>query len=691
MSLGVFIRRCHVTTTEQQKRTQYVRHLAMKLLLLLAVAAAIRVRLYGVERYGIYIDEYQPYHHYRAAKVFSEMGSLTNYFDTQAWHPMGVPKGGSAGMYPGLIGTAVISRALLNAVWQPLVGAPVSMYNVCVFLPIFAAAASTALAYLLTVELSTTTRTRTRAEAYQRVAHARGICAAGFVAIVPGYVYRSVAGLYDNESIGIAAMLLACYAWCCACRNGTVWSAVLFGVSFGYLASVWSTGCLFVGCAVPLHIVVLWMTGDFQETSKNICGSNYVGSLLFNGMYEGLNRSVYTAFTYGVPSAIVAGAILSPFFQMGWSSPWLELCMWWSCYTYVRVQWGYVLKTYGAKKSNLMWIFLFFFVILVPVAVVVGYSRLLPLVGRLSTIGFAPNTVVSRSVSSTKPTTWAQYFIDLHLLSVLFPAGLSYTLLTKEKENSRRRALRNGTNPNGSLFVVVCSMLAMVVTSIQASAMPLLAVWSSIMSAMAVGEFIVMHVQMIWDSTHVIQEEKDGGWGERTGHEDEDEDEHENENEAREGESAATPTPAATTNRKKNKSKKKLDAAAAAAVENVEIHSGQIYLSMFLLLGVFFAALFYWWHCSWIASNMYSTPSILVPARNTEGKDTAFDDFREAYQWIDQHTPADSKVLAWWDYGYHLTTMANRTTLVDNMAPLLDENTVDGRVFVFSFFLLLKL
>ena len=39
---------------------------------------------------------------------------------------------------------------------------------------------------------------------------------------------------------------------------------------------------------------------------------------------------------------------------------------------------------------------------------------------------------------------------------------------------------------------------------------------------------------------------------------------------------------------------------------------------------------------------------------------------REAYYWLWQNTPLDSKVMSWWDYGYQIAGMANRTTLVDN-------------------------
>ena len=42
------------------------------------------------------------------------------------------------------------------------------------------------------------------------------------------------------------------------------------------------------------------------------------------------------------------------------------------------------------------------------------------------------------------------------------------------------------------------------------------------------------------------------------------------------------------------------------------------------------------------------------------------DDFREAYYWLSQNTEDKARVMSWWDYGYQIAGMANRTTLVDN-------------------------
>ena len=74
----------------------------------------------------------------------------------------------------------------------------------------------------------------------------------------------------------------------------------------------------------------------------------------------------------------------------------------------------------------------------------------------------------------------------------------------------------------------------------------------------------------------------------------------------------------------------------------------------------------YTFHCTWVTSEAYSSPSIVLSARSHDGSRIIFDDFREAYWWLRMNTEEDAKVMSWWDYGYQITAMANRTIIVDN-------------------------
>ncbi|QIW97175.1 hypothetical protein AMS68_002693 [Peltaster fructicola] len=70
-------------------------------------------------------------------------------------------------------------------------------------------------------------------------------------------------------------------------------------------------------------------------------------------------------------------------------------------------------------------------------------------------------------------------------------------------------------------------------------------------------------------------------------------------------------------------------------------------------------------HCTWVTSNAYSSPSVVLASQTPQGQHI-IDDYREAYYWLRQNTAPDAKVMSWWDYGYQIGGMADRPTLVDN-------------------------
>ena len=47
------------------------------------------------------------------------------------------------------------------------------------------------------------------------------------------------------------------------------------------------------------------------------------------------------------------------------------------------------------------------------------------------------------------------------------------------------------------------------------------------------------------------------------------------------------------------------------------------------------------------------------------------DDWKNSMNWLKNNSPRDSVIASWWDYGYWITTLSDRTTLVDN-ATLID-------------------
>eukprot|EP00033_Pygsuia_biforma_P001994 GCRY01002219.1.p1 GENE.GCRY01002219.1~~GCRY01002219.1.p1 ORF type:complete len:714 (-),score=142.20 GCRY01002219.1:267-2408(-) len=89
-------------------------------------------------------------------------------------------------------------------------------------------------------------------------------------------------------------------------------------------------------------------------------------------------------------------------------------------------------------------------------------------------------------------------------------------------------------------------------------------------------------------------------------------------------------------------------------------------IALVIVAGALVMLLLFVFHCTWVTSEAYSSPSIVLAAKQHDGSRLIFDDFREAYWWIRQNTHPEAKIMSWWDYGYQLAAMANRTVLVDN-------------------------
>jgi dolichyl-diphosphooligosaccharide--protein glycosyltransferase len=64
-------------------------------------------------------------------------------------------------------------------------------------------------------------------------------------------------------------------------------------------------------------------------------------------------------------------------------------------------------------------------------------------------------------------------------------------------------------------------------------------------------------------------------------------------------------------------------------------------------------------------AHAFSEPQIMFKHRMQNGRTMIIDDYREGYFWLRDNTPEDSRVLSWWDYGYQITGIGNRTTLAD--------------------------
>ena len=86
-------------------------------------------------------------------------------------------------------------------------------------------------------------------------------------------------------------------------------------------------------------------------------------------------------------------------------------------------------------------------------------------------------------------------------------------------------------------------------------------------------------------------------------------------------------------------------------------------------------------HHSTKVAEVMSNPTIISKGTTQSGKEVLVDDYRECYWWLRDNTPEDARIMAWWDYGYQITAIANRTTIADGNTCNHEHIALLGRAF----------
>jgi len=212
------------------------------------------------------------------------------------------------------------------------------------------------------------------------------------------------------------------------------------------------------------------------------------------------------------------------------------------------------------------------------------------------------------SVSEHQPTSWSSFYFDLQILTFLFPAGLYYCFSRLTDHN---------------IFIILYGVFAVYFAGVMVRLMLVLAPVMCILGGIAVSSSLSTYMKYLDTDSKTTSSVSNG----KIHHQ----------------------------GSKGNKYK--AEAATNPKKEGVAM--------LFVGMMTFFL-ITYTFHCTWVTSEAYSSPSIVLSARSHDGSRIIFDDFREAYWWLRMNTPEDAKVMSWWDYGYQITAMANRTIIVDN-------------------------
>ncbi|KAG8223963.1 hypothetical protein J437_LFUL005576 [Ladona fulva] len=299
------------------------------------------------------------------------------------------------------------------------------------------------------------------------------------------------------------------------------------------------------------------------------------------------------------------------------------------------------------------------------------YKKIVMLVFRFYSLwdtGYAKIHIpIIASVSEHQPTTWFSFLFDLHVLVPTFPAGLWHCIRDINDER---------------VFVVLYALSAVYFAGVMVRLMLTLTPVVCILSGIAFSRLFELYLREEEGSSSDTKKGSNtntgawlsGGGAALAASGDSDGDDSSGKNGRSLYDKAGKPkrgrhdgqstTPPGSPSSRHGSSG---DSSAVATFHDTSGGGGlglnirSIVIVALLMLLMMFAV-----HCTWVTSNAYSSPSIVLASYAQDGTRQILDDFREAYHWLSQNTDVDARVMSWWDYGYQIAGMANRTTLVDN-------------------------
>lgn len=442
-----------------------------------------------------------------------------------------------------------------------------------------------------------------------------GLFAAAFVAIAPGYISRSVAGSYDNEAISIFLLMITFYFWVKSVKTGSSFWAACTALFYFYMVSAWG-GYIFIINLIPLHVFVLLLMGRYSKRLYVAYSTFYV---------LGTIGSMQIPFVRFQPATTAEHMAALGTFGLMQIVAFAHFC---------RSQ-----LSSDSFKSLLKRALIVIFIIGIAGFIVLQRTGIIdPWTGRLYSLfdtGYAKKHIpIIASVSEHQPTAWPSFFFDLHILVPLFPVGVYFAFKKLTDEN---------------VFIILYAFtgayFAAVMVRLMLTLTPIVCVAGGICVSNLLDNFLASKKPKT--TIIKVEENEDFTSGAESA-----------------PESPGSPNISNSPRSGKRKVEQKAQSNDQQDQESSEGITSEVKLVVVSCLLLVFCM--YVWHCTWVTSNAYSSPSIVLASRNKDGSQHIIDDFREAYYWLRQNSAEDAKIMSWWDYGYQLAGMTNRTTLTDN-------------------------
>ncbi|ETV91205.1 hypothetical protein H310_14082 [Aphanomyces invadans] len=578
---------------------------------------AAEQRMDAIRKYGMVIHEFDPWFNFRAAVYLADNGyeRFFKWYDYMSWYPLGRPVGTT--IYPGMQIVSVTAWELLNKA-----GISISLNDVCCLTPVwggvFATLTLSALTYVCTGRVTA------------------ALVSGWVMSIIPAHLMRSVGGGYDNESVAVSCLLLTFLFWCVSLKSSddskATYVGVLTGLAYIAMAATWG-GYIYVLNMIGLHAFVLVLLGRYS-----------------NKLYWAYSIW-YIIGTIGAMQVPVIGkAPLRSLEQLAPLLVFFGLQGLKICHHPVFLKKVFNIDAAKATRANM---FLVYSVVagvgLAILAVVVqmlwptGYFG--PLSSRIRGL-FVQHTRTGNplvdSVAEHQPVKNDAFWQFLHATCYTAPVGLAIVV-----GQSVLKPWISGKDARSDplTFVVVYSAVTYFFSTKMNRLMLLMAGPASIATGVVGGYALDFVFAETADLVQAIV-----------------------------GDDGTPVDVAAEAKKDDDKKAKKKAKAKEAAVDSPSTmsksyNSGTVKLlrkvAATVLVAVSYQYVVQFYQYTQMMKAPLSGPSITFEAQLRSGEKIIVDDYREGYHWLRDNTPQDARVMAWWDYGYQITGIGNRTTIAD--------------------------
>ncbi|MHA1410427.1 MAG: STT3 domain-containing protein, partial [Candidatus Odinarchaeia archaeon] len=187
---------------------------------------------------------FDPWYQYRQTEFIVQNGfpAWFDWFDPYSWAPYG--RNIAHTSYPGLPFIAAALYMFISSI-----GIQVDLLTFTWVLPAVMGAFTAISAYFLGKEVGS-----------KKI----GLIAAFLLALIPAFLQRSVAGFFDNESVGILLMILTTYFYVRSIKRNSIFSGILAGLTLGLLTMTWGAYTYFY-FIFPLFNLLLLVTRRYKS------------------------------------------------------------------------------------------------------------------------------------------------------------------------------------------------------------------------------------------------------------------------------------------------------------------------------------------------------------------------------------------------------------------------------------------